>query len=138
MAKAKTRILSPSDSSVISLMETTMCKNWSLPAYTNYGTGENFTYGDVAKMIARLHQLFNKLGIEPGQKIALCDKNHAHWAIAFHAAFSYGAVVVPILSEFNIEQIQNIYEHSDSKLIICGEKYADKLQARIPYEPNIR
>lgn len=113
------------------MMEQAIKKYWTRVAYTNYGTGEDFTYGDVAKMIARLHQLFRQLGIEPGQKIALCDKNHAHWAIAFHAAFSYGAVVVPILSEFSIEQIQNIYHHSDAQLIICGQKYADGLQARI-------
>jgi long-chain acyl-CoA synthetase len=82
-------------------------------------------------MIARLHQLFKQLGIEPGNKIALCDKNNAHWGISFFAAFSYGAVVVPILSEFSIEQIQNIYEHSESSLIICGQKYAEGLKARI-------
>ena len=131
MAKARTRIIDSNDGSIISLMEKTIRKNWTLPAYTNYGTGETFTYGDVAKMIARLHRLFQQLGIEPGNKIALCDKNNAHWAIAFHAAFTYGAVVVPILSEFNIEQIQNIYDHSESVLMICGQKYADGLHARI-------
>ena len=115
----------------MSMMENTIVRNWTRSAYTNYGTGESYTYGDVAKMIARLHQLFLHLGLEPGNKIALCDKNNAHWAIAFHAAFTFGAVVVPILSEFSIEQIQNIYEHSEAKLIICGQKYADKLNARI-------
>ncbi|MBO4673167.1 MAG: AMP-binding protein [Bacteroidaceae bacterium] len=113
------------------MMETTLQRNWERPCVTNYGTGESYTYGDTAKMIARLHQLFKQLGIEPGNKIALCDKNNAHWALSFFAAFSYGAVVVPILSEFSIEQIQNIYNHSESVLIICGEKYAQGLQARI-------
>ena len=131
MAKAKTRIFTPSDTSIIGMMENTLKKNWTRPCVTNYGTGESYTYGDVAKMIARLHQLFRQLDIEPGNKIALCDKNNAHWAISFFAAFSYGAVVVPILSEFSIDQIQNIYEHSDSSLIICGEKYAKGLKARI-------
>ena len=131
MAKAKLRVLNPNDPSVLSMMEHVFQRYWKLSAYTNYGTGESYTFGEVAKMIARLHQLFKQLGIEPGNKIALCDKNHAHWAIAFHAAFSYGAIVVPILSEFSIEQIQNIYNHSDAKLIICGEKYAGGLQARI-------
>ena len=124
-------MLNPADHSVMSLMETAITNNWTRWAYTNYGTGESYTYGDVAKTIARLHKLFWSLGLEPGNKIALCDKNSAHWAIAFHAAFTFGAVVVPILSEFSIEQIQNIYEHSESRLIICGEKYADKLNARI-------
>ena len=131
MAKAKTRIFTPADTSIIGMMENTLKKNWTRPCVTNYGTGESYTYGDVAKMIARLHQLFRQLDIEPGNKIALCDKNNAHWAISFFAAFSYGAVVVPILSEFSIDQIQNIYEHSDSSLIICGEKYAKGLKARI-------
>ena len=113
------------------MMENTLKRNWELPCVTNYGTDESYTYGDVAKMITRLHQLFKQLGIEPGSKIALCDKNNAHWAISFFAAFSYGAVVVPILSEFSIEQIQNIYDHSESSLIICGQKYASGLKARI-------
>ena len=131
MAKAKIRIFKPTDTSIIGMMENTLKRNWERPCVTNYGTGESYTYGDVAKMIARLHQLFKQLGIEPGNKIALCDKNNAHWGISFFAAFSYGAVVVPILSEFSIEQIQNIYEHSESSLIICGQKYADGLKARI-------
>ena len=131
MAKAKTRIFKPTDTSIIGMMENTLKRNWELPCVTNYGTGESYTYGDVAKMIARLHQLFKQLGIEPGNKIALCDKNNAHWGISFFAAFSYGAVVVPILSEFSIEQIQNIYDHSEPSLIICGQKYADGLKARI-------
>ncbi|MBO4673479.1 MAG: AMP-binding protein, partial [Bacteroidaceae bacterium] len=131
MAKAKIRIFKPTDTSIIGMMENTLKRNWERPCVTNYGTGESYTYGEVAKMIARLHQLFKQLGIEPGNKIALCDKNNAHWGISFFAAFSYGAVVVPILSEFSIEQIQNIYEHSESSLIICGQKYAEGLKARI-------
>ena len=131
MAKAKTRVFNSQEPSVIYMVEQTIQKNWEHSAYTNYGTGESYTYGDVAKMIARLHQLFKQLGIEPGNKIALCDKNQAHWAIAFLAAFSYGAVVVPILSEFSIDQIQNIYNHSESVLMICGSKYANGLKARI-------
>ncbi len=131
MAKATTRILNPNDSSIISMMENTLKKNWNRPCVTNYGTEVSYTYGDVAKMIARLHQLFRQLGIEPGNKIAICDKNNAHWAISFFAAFSYGAVVVPILPEFSPEQIQNIYNHSESTLFIGGEKYTKELKARI-------
>ena len=131
MAKARIRIFQSTDTSIIGMMENTLKRNWDRPCVTNYGTDESYTYGDVAKMIARLHQLFHQLNIEPGNKIAICDKNNAHWAISFFAAFSYGAVVVPILSEFNIEQIQNIYEHSESSLLICGEKYVKGLKARI-------
>jgi len=131
LAKATTRILNPNDSSIISMMESTLKKNWNRPCVTNYGTEVSYTYGDVTKMIARLHQLFRQLGIEPGNKIAICDKNNAHWAISFFAAFSYGAVVVPILPEFSPEQIQNIYNHSESTLFIGGEKYTKELKARI-------
>lgn len=119
------------DPSVMSMMEKSISKNWNLLAYTNYGTEQSYTYGDVAKMIARLHRLFQEIGIKPGDKIALCERNCAQWAIAFHAAFSYGAVVVPILPDFSPEQIQNIYNHSESSLIICGEKYTSQLEARI-------
>ena len=131
MAKAITRILDSNDPSIISMMESTLKRNWNRSCVTNYGTEVSYTYGDVAKMIARLHQLFRELGIEPGNKIAICDNNNAHWAISFFAAFSYGAVAVPILPEFSPEQIQNIYDHSESTLFICGEKYAKGLKARI-------
>lgn len=136
MIKGISRAFNTSDPSVMSMMEQTLANNWNRWAYTDYGTDTSYTYGDVAKMIARLHQLFRQLGLEPGNKIALCERNCAHWAIAFHAAFSYGAVVVPILADFSIEQIQNIYNHSESKLIICGHKYADKLQARVLHISN--
>lgn len=131
MRKPHTRKFDPKDTSVTSMMEKAIIANWDQPAYTNYGTDLTYTYGDVAKMIARLHDLFRSLDIEPGCKIALCDKNSAHWAIAFLAAFSYGAVVVPILSEFSIDQIQNICIHSDSSLIICGRRYSAGLQGRV-------
>lgn len=136
MKREHIRKFDPNDTSVTSMMEKTLKANWERPAFTNYGTGQSYTFSEVAKMIARLHTLFRALGIEPGNKIALCDKNSAEWAISFLAAFSYGAVVVPILSEFNMEQIQNIYDHSDSRILICGRRYADKLQARILHIEN--
>ena len=137
MKREHIRKFDPNDTSVTSMMEKTLKANWDRPAFTNYGSGQSYTFSEVAKMIARLHTLFRALGIEPGNKIALCDKNSAEWAVSFLAAFSYGAVVVPILSEFNTEQIQNIYDHSDSRILICGRRYADKLQARILHIENI-
>lgn len=136
MKREHIRKFDPNDTSVTSMMEKTLKANWDRPAFTNYGSGQSYTFSEVAKMIARLHTLFRALGIEPGNKIALCDKNSAEWAVSFLAAFSYGAVVVPILSEFNTEQIQNIYDHSDSRILICGRRYADKLQARILHIEN--
>lgn len=113
------------------MMETSIVQHWDMHAYTNYGTELSYTFGDVAKMIARLHKLYEELGIEPGDKIALCDKNNSNWAIAFHSIISYGAVVVPILSEFSFEQIQNIYHHSEAKLLVCGERWAEAIDAQI-------
>ena len=107
MAKSKYRVFKPTDTSIIGMMEDSLKRNWERPCVTNYGTGESYTYGDVAKMIVRLHHFFRQLGIEPGNKIALCDKNNAHWGISFFAAFSYGAVVVPnsALSRFRTSTI---------------------------------
>ncbi|MCQ2258776.1 MAG: AMP-binding protein [Bacteroidaceae bacterium] len=131
MAQAANKLFDQNNTSLISMMENTIIQHWSMPAYTNYGTDVSYTYGDVAKMIARLHKLYKSLGIDAGDKIALCDKNNSNWAIAFHSVISYGAVVVPILSEFSHEQIQNIYEHSNSKLLICGERWADIIKGNI-------
>lgn len=91
-----------------------------MPAYSDYGTDTNYTFGDVANDIARLHTLYANLGIGKGDKIALCEKNSTHWAVAFLSIITYGAVAVPILADFNVEQITNIYLHSESKLLISG------------------
>lgn len=131
MGKAKFRFLDPNITSVTEMMEVNMRKNWELPAYTNYGTPQTYTYGDVAKMIERLHDMFRKLGIEKGDKIALCDKNNCHWAISFHAILSYGAVVVPILADFSLEQVANIYEHSEAKLMVCGGRYVSAINVPV-------
>lgn len=112
------------DNSIIGIIENSLKQNWKCPAYTDYGTDTAYTYGDVAKEIARLHAIFKKIGIQPGDKIALCDKNSSHWAISFMAILTYGTTAVPILSDFHIDQIQNIYHHSDSRLMICSMKTA--------------
>ena len=107
--------------SMMRVLERAICDNWDQPAFTDYGTDVHFTYCDVAQEVARLHGVFRELGIQPGDRIALCDKGSSRWGVAFMAAFTYGAVVVPILHDFNSEQIQNILEHSESKLLICSD-----------------
>lgn len=109
------------DTSILGIIENVLKSNWTKPAYTDYGTPLTLTYGDVAKHIAGLHRLYAQMGIKPGDKIAVCDKNSTNWAVAFLSAFTYGAVVVPILSDFNEEQINNIVEHSEAKLFIGKE-----------------
>ena len=122
--KVKIRSFKDTDTSLLDLMEKSLKQNWNYPAYTDYGTDNNYTFAEVAKNVARLHAIFKKIGIQPGDKIALCDKNSSHWAISFVAIISYGAVVVPILSDFHVDQIQNIYKHSESRLMICNIKTA--------------
>ena len=113
------------NTSLLDLIEDSFKRNWKQPAYSDYGTDTSFTYGDVVKNIMRLHAIFKDLGIQRGDRIALCDKNSSRWGISMMAIMTYGAVAVPILSDFSIEQIHNIYEHSGSKLMMCGPRLID-------------
>jgi long-chain acyl-CoA synthetase len=99
--------------------------NWNRDALTDY-QGATLQFHDVARKIEKLHILFEHCGVERGDKIALCGRNSAHWAVAFLATLTYGAVAVPILHEFNGEQVQNIVNHSGSKLLFVGD-YAVKM-----------
>ena len=97
--------------------------NWDHDALTDY-KGVTLQYKDVARKIEKLHILFEKSGVEKGDKIAMCGRNSAHWAVSFLATLTYGAVAVPILHEFNAEQIHNIVNHSDAKLLFVGDVVA--------------
>lgn len=96
-------------------------KNWDTPALCDY-KGAKFTYADIATQIARLHLIFEKSGITAGDKIALCSKNTAHWAIAYLAATSYRAVAVPILNGFTPDNLEKLADHSDSKLLFTEKE----------------
>ena len=97
--------------------------NWDHDALTDY-QGVTLQYKDVARKIEKLHILFEHSGIKKGDKIAMCGRNSAHWAVSFLATLSYGAVAVPILHEFNAEQVHNIVNHSDAKLFFVGDVVA--------------
>ncbi len=116
------------DSSLIRIIETTILSHWDSPSMTDFGTDTSYTFGDVAQHVDQLHRLYAELGIQKGDKIALCDKNSSNWTISMLSILTYGAVAVPILSDFSVEQIENIYEHSDSKLMICGNRIAEEGQ----------
>ena len=116
-----------SNMSLMRMLETTIREHWTDVAYTDYGTDVHFTFAEVAKEIKRLHLYFEDLGLVKGDKIAICDKNSSKWAVGYLAALTYGAITVPILNDFNGEQIVNILEHSDSKLLICGEAILKKV-----------
>ena len=98
--------------------------NWDQDALTDY-QGITLQFHDVARKIEKLHILFENSDVKQGDKIAICGRNSAHWAVVFLATLTYGAVAVPILHEFNGEQIQNIVNHSESKLLFIGD-YAVK------------
>ena len=100
---------------------------WNLPALTNYSEPGNYTFADVAKEIALLHVFFNSIGLKEGDKIALCAKNSAQWAIAFFATVTYGAVAVPLLHEFTSKDLENLISHSDSLLLFSEKNLWNKI-----------
>ena len=95
-------------------------KNWNQNALSDY-QGQTLQFHDVARKIAKLHIAFQNCGIKPGDKIAICGRNSAHWAVTFLATLTYGAVAVPILHEFNSEQVHNIVNHSEARLLFVGD-----------------
>lgn len=101
-------------------------KNWDRMALIDFD-GASYQYKDVARKIAKLHLLFNHIGIAPGDKIALCGRNSAAWAVTFFAALSYGAVIVPILHEFKADTIHHLVNHSDARLFFVDRSIWDDL-----------
>lgn len=112
----------------ISLFETSFKQNWKLPAYTDYTLGTTISYGEVAQKIQRLHILFKEAKIKQGDKIALIGKNTPNWAISFVATVTYGAVIVPILQDFNANDVHHIVNHSESAFLFCSDTIWDNLE----------
>lgn len=102
--------------------------NWELPALTNYITKDTITYGEFAKTIARYHILFKECGIKQGDKIALLGKNTPSWIQIFFATITYGAVIVPVLNEFNPQDAQHIVNHSDSVLLFVNKSIWESIE----------
>ena len=111
-------------SSFNAYIQKAIVENWDQDALTDY-QGVTLQFHDVARKIEKIHILFVNSGVEKGDKISICGRNSAHWAVAYLATLTYGAVAVPILHEFNGEQVQNIVNHSESKLLFIGD-YAVK------------
>lgn len=95
--------------------------NFPLPALTDYISGKTISYGDMARRIARLHLFFEKAGIVPGDKIALFGKNTPNWVITFMATVTYGAIIVPVLNDFNPADAQHIINHSDAVMLFTSD-----------------
>lgn len=120
---------------LIQLYEDSFKKNWDMPALTDYKGGTSYTYGELAEKIAELHLLFTELQIQKGDTISLIGRNHSSWSLVFMATITYGAVIVPILHEFNPESIEHIIAHSDSKLVFVSESLwstLDSEQIKVP------
>lgn len=110
-----------SQSSVMKLISQSIVTRWDCPALSDYGTNISYTYKELYEKIAKFHILFELLGIKPGDRIAICDKNSSNWAIAFLAVYTYKAVAVPLLSDFHVSQVENLTEHSDSRLLLTNK-----------------
>lgn len=106
--------------SLNSLIEKSIIDNWNRDALTDF-KGATLQYHDVARKIEKLHIMFENSGVKRGDKIALCGRNSSHWAVAFLATLTYGAIAVPVQNEFTPEQIHNIVNHSESKLLFVGD-----------------
>ncbi len=114
-------------SDLLTIYKQSWIDNFSLPALTDYGSGKTLTYGEMARRIARLHLFYRQLGIRPGDKIALLGKNTTNWVIDFMGTITYGAVIVPILHDFNPADAQHIINHSDALVLFVSDSIWENL-----------
>lgn len=125
------------EQSFITLIEQSIKTNWYLNALTDY-KGITLQYRDVARKIEKIHILLENAGIEKGDKIAICGRNSAHWTVTYLAVITYGAVVVPILHEFKADQVHNIVNHSEARLLFVGDQIWENLnEAAMPHLEGI-
>ena len=110
------------------IIQKSIIDNWDLDALTDY-KGATLQYHDVARKIEKLHIMFENSGVSKGDKIALCGRNSANWAVAFLATLTYGAIAVPILHEFTADQVHNIVNHSEAKLLFAGDVVSTTIDA---------
>ena len=119
------------------IIQKSIIDNWDRDALTDY-KGATLQYHDVARKIEKLHIMFENSGVVKGDKIALCGRNSANWAVAFLATVTYGAVAVPILHEFTADQVHNIVNHSEAKLLFVGDVVATTIEAtKMPHLEGI-
>ena len=113
---------------LVRLFESSIKNNWELPAWTDYIEQKTMTFGEVGEQIARLHLLFETIKLEKGAKVSLIGKNGTHWGCVYVAAVTYGAVIVPILQDFNPNDVQHIVNHSDSQLLFVSDHIWETLE----------
>lgn len=123
--------------SFIELIEQSIRNNWNQDALTDY-KGITLQYKDVARKIEKLHILFEHIGIKPGDKIALCGRNSANWTATFLGIITYGAVAVPILHEFKADNVHNIVNHSEARMLFVGDQVWENFnEAAMPHLDGI-
>jgi len=113
---------------LIKIYERSFIDNWNLPALTDYNTGQTLSYGDFARAISRLHLLYETCGVKQGDRIALIGKNTPNWVTVFMATITYGAVIVPVLQEFNPADAQHIINHSEATLLFTSKAIWENLE----------
>ncbi len=116
------------EQNLIKLYEQSFRDNREMAALTDYFKGETFSYYEVAKEVAKLHLMFKEAGIEKGDKIALIGRNNTRWCMSYIATITYGAVIVPILQDFNPTDVINIINHSESRLLFLGDNFWDDIE----------
>ena len=114
--------------SVMHVFECSIRKHWTQTAFSDYDTDVSFTFQELANQIRKIHLYFEEKGIMKGDKIAICDKNSSYWAVSYLAILTYGAVAVPILVDFHGDQIVNVLNHSDSKLVFTSSLVRRKIE----------
>lgn len=114
------------EKSFIAFVENSIKNNWDLDALTDY-KGATLQYKDVARKIEKIHIIFEESGIKPGDKIAVCGRNSSHWGVTFMATLTYGAVIVPILHEFKADNVHNIVNHSEARMLFVGDAVWENL-----------
>lgn len=118
------------NNSLNALFKESIVKNWDRMALSDMG-GVNYQYRDVAKLIAKLHILFDASGIRPGDKVAICGKNSANWSVIFIACLTAGVVAVPILHEFKADMVHHLVNHSGSKLLFVDDAIWENLDESV-------
>ena len=112
------------DNSLIKSIEDVFRSGWDMPALTDWGNDVTYSYGDVATRVCYIHCMFEVLGIKPGDKIAICDKNSTNWAISMLAIITYRSIAVPLLPDYSKQQLKMLCEHCDAKFMMGNRQLA--------------
>ena len=111
----------------IKLYEESFARNFDLPALTDYTSDTSYTYGEMARQVARLHLLYEVAGLKKGNKVAVFGKNSSNWCVGFMSIITYGAVAVPVLADFKPADAHTIISHSDAVMLLVDSSTMQEL-----------